>query len=233
VIAGVGAALAAATLSLTNLGSTPSAAATVRAAMTAANQSASGRAHMTVDATIGDQHAVNAIDIEWNGADESYRMTEHDAVTYQFRLIADVGYQSDRNQPAWRVLNDVRELDDLKSQLNNAADGERLAVLSPDLHFARQGSETIGGNQLTRYAATGDLSILDTQHSGFLFGTNGAPGAHTTALTVWLDDTKTVRRVQIAFSGSDNGVPVLATATTELTDLGAPITISKPEVGAQ
>jgi hypothetical protein len=71
------------------------------------------------------------------------------------------------------------------------------------VQFVDAGQEVIDGVTYRHVRGTGDLSALDspTQRGGFLFGTNGAPGAKTTAIELWVNPTRGIRRVSSSFEG--------------------------------
>jgi hypothetical protein len=220
-------------------GGMPTANAAVRSAVSRSIGAPSGRAvvHINVtgstnkpsDAQPGDPASIakrvtGVINVAWAGTDESYDHEFSDTTKWSVRVVDGVTYLRLGNKP-WTQATPEQAYE---TGLSGAED--QFEVLKSKLTFRDDGSEIIDGVNYRHIIAIGDLSPLDTttRRSGFLLGTNGAPGATTQSFELWLNDTDGIRRVNTTFTATEREEQRTFGMTTDISDIGAHITITKP-----
>jgi hypothetical protein len=198
--------------------------ATIRVAKAADASAAlgTGRATMRVNSTLNGAPNNGTVELAWESENESYVFDYPDSSgNFETRVLDGRVLQRLGNDP-WKVVGDGTS--QLSKSGGLAAAASRFDVLANDLTFEDLGKQ--GG--LRHFRATGDLTSLDTSNGGFVFGTNGAPNAKTTALEVWVDEQGLIARVRTEFSGNPDGQLIEAEALTELRDLGKTIEVLDP-----
>jgi hypothetical protein len=198
--------------------------ATIRVAK-AANASAAlgtGRATMRVTSTLNGKPNNGTVELAWESENESYVFDYPDSSgSFETRVVDGRVLQRLGSGP-WRVVGDGNS--QLPKSAGLAAAAQHFEVLARDLTFEYVGKQ----GAMRHFRATGDLDSLDTANGGFVFGTNGAPNAKTTALEVWVDEQGLIAKVFTEFSGNPDGQLIKAKATTELRDLGRNVEVSDP-----
>jgi hypothetical protein len=191
----------------------------------AANASAAlgtGRATMRVASTLNGKPNNGTVELAWESENESYVVDYPDSAgSFETRVVDGRVVQRLGSGP-WKALDDGAS--QLPTSGGLAAAASHFEVLSRDLTFEDVGKQ----GAMRHFRATGNLSSLDTANGGFVFGTNGAPNAKTTALDVWVDEQGLIAKVFTEFSGNSDGQLIKAEATTELRDLGQTIEVLDP-----
>jgi hypothetical protein len=217
-------AVAAGGIGLTFAWSSGEATATTRVAK-AANASAAlgtGRATMRVNSTLNGAPNNGTVELAWDSDNESYIFDyPNSSGSFETRVLDGRILQRLGSDP-WKVVGDGTS--QLPKSGGLAAAASHFEVLANDLTFEDMGKQST----LRHFRATGDLTSLDTSNGGFVFGTNGAPNAKTTALEVWVDEQGLIARVRTEFSGNPDGQLIEAEAVTELRDLGGTVEVSDP-----
>jgi hypothetical protein len=203
----------------------PSATAVVRRAAAGSLNLRTGRASMKVASTFDGRKNDGTVELAWNGDDESYSLNYPDQFgTVEIRLVNGKQYQRNGTKP-WQALVDDPTLaagGANTGRLAAVADG--FAALATSIAF----DELPPDGKLRHFRAKGDLGTLDTSPAGFVFGTNGAKDASTTALEVWTEKNQLIRKVRVSFVGTPDGHKLTATATTEFHDPGTEVVIEEP-----
>jgi hypothetical protein len=202
---------------------TPSSAnAIVAKAATASAKLGSGRATMLVKSTLDGAANDGTVQLGWSGLDESYAFDyPQSSGSFETRVVGDRVVQRLGGNPWKSIGKRTLQLPE-SGGLAGVAGGFEL--LTEKLTFESLGND----GDLQHFRANGDLSPLDTSTGGFVFGTNGAPEARTTALEIWIDSEGLIAKVRTAFAGKPDGHSIEAEATTMLRDLGEPIRIEDP-----
>ncbi len=166
--------------------------------------------------------------VTWSGADESYDFdyAPPGPGRFQIRVVDGQRYQWLAPGP-WEATGPFPED---PSALAGSTSAERFDVLNGKIQFVDAGFEVIDGVSYRHVIGTGDLSALDspTQRAGFLFGTNGASGARTTAIELWVNPSYGIRRIRSSFEGDNDGHHIESTGVVEIFDLGRPVVIERP-----
>lgn len=181
-----------------------------------------GRATMTVTSTLDGVRNDGSVDLAWD-ADEESCLFKYPASsgTFETRVV-------DRKVLQRIAIGGWKDVGGGSSQLPKSGGLEGVvgafAGLSKGLAFEEVGKE----GRFRQYRATGDLSSLDSSDGGFVFGTDGALGAETTSLDVWVDGEGLLAKVRTTFSGNSDGHVIEAVAVTEFRDIGLPVEIDNP-----
>jgi hypothetical protein len=204
---------------------TPSAAAAVK---TAVNQMAAATTGKAISRSTVTQDGVpysGTVSVMWDGDNEDYAFDYSPPGPGKFgiRVVDGQQYQTTPSG-TWEKTSQISDPAGLSTTPN------RFDVLSTRITFVDAGSEVIDGIKYRHVVATGDLSPLDsaTERAGFLFGTNGAEGARTTSLELWIDPVRGIRRIRDSFEGDPDGKHLMVNGETDLYDLGLPVVITTP-----
>jgi Sigma-70 region 2 len=185
----------------------------------------SGRATMLVASTLDGASNNGTVELGWSGSDESYVFNYPESSgSFETRVVGGDVVQRISDNPWKSIRNDASQLPE-SGGLAGVAGG--FGMLSKKLTFESLGND----GELRRFEATGGLGALDSSDGGFVFGSNGAPGARTTSLEVWIDPEGLIAKVRTTFEGAADGHVIEADAITVLRDLGQPVLIEDPLPG--
>jgi hypothetical protein len=204
---------------------TPTAAAAVSRAVNQLSTASTGKAISHSKVTQDGVPFSGTVTVMWNGDDEDYAFdySPPGPGTFGIRVVDGQQYRSTATG-VWEKTGRIAN----PSGLSTSPD--RFDVLRTRITFIDADDDVIDGVTYRHVVATGDLSPLDsaTARAGFLFGTNGAEGARTTSLELWLDPKQGIRRIRDSFVGENEGLRIAATTQTDLYDIGQPVVITRP-----
>jgi hypothetical protein len=199
----------------------PSATAQVASAARNTAQLESGKATMHVTSTLDGRPNNGIVELMWNEENESYVFDyPQSSGHFETRILGRRVFQRNAAQN-WREVSTSGQPEN--GGLARVSAG--LADLAQSLRFEEVDQQA----DLRHFRAVGDLASLDDRaQGGFVFGTNGAPGATTTSLEVWVGSDGRIRKVRSSFTGTPDGHRIEADVVTELRDVGVPVEVVSP-----